>query len=342
MKMTDISHNTWKYLHGPDDTVHLSFSTDGVPRSFSVVQYEAFEYDEIDFDRNGIAIIDNDTMSIVLDDHLKNDSIKQIQFMSRVRKMNLNWKAFSEFCTEHPRYRDQAPDMKQSRPDPGVIVNQIQRDVMHAPMNEKDLRSPSMVAAHANPDCVYDFPETPRSRMILNLLSHDAIKDEDELWRIAWKIGFDNILSRPESGQTGQSDQNQDSDNDWQRYYRDNPEIRYRISDDILDPYFSGRIGTWPKTDTGRYAFLSGGVENMDYICLASIDGVDLGFESRGKIGAFLDKLEDPAIRDLWKLITVVDYDLSQPIIDAACEAGLEHARADFERDQGKSMEPGP
>ena len=339
--MTDISHNTWKYLHGPDDTDHLSFSTGSVPRSFTVVQYEAFEEeDEIDFNRNGIAVIDNDTLNIVLDDHLKDESFKQIQFMSNVRKMN--WKDFSKFCTEHPRYRDHAPDMRQSIPDAGVIVNQIQRNVVHAPMNEKDLRSPSMIAANADPDCIYTFPDTTRSRMITDLLSHDSIKDENGFWRIAWEPGFENILSNPKSGQTDPTDQISESDSDWHRYYSDNPEIRHRIVGDILESFFSGRIGTWPKTDAGRYAFTSGGTESPEQICLVSIDGVDLGFESRGKIGAFLDELEDLAVRDLWKLIRVIDHDLSQPLIDIACESGLEQARADFERDQGKSMELRP
>jgi len=85
--MTDISHQTWKYLHGADDVAHLSFQTGGVPRSFSVLQYVAIERDEIDFERNGIAIIDNDHMSVVLDGHLKGMSFEQGRAMSQIRSM---------------------------------------------------------------------------------------------------------------------------------------------------------------------------------------------------------------------------------------------------------------
>ena len=336
----DISRKTWKYLHGPDDTVHLSFSTGGVPRSFSVIQYASLELEEIDFNCNGIAIIDNDALSVVIDEHLEHETVEQIRFMSSVRKMD--WKTFSSFCIEHPRYRDQAQDMKKARPDPGVVVNQIQRGVIHMPTSQKDLRSPSMVAAHADPDCVYDFPpNSTRSRMIIDLLSHDSIKDENGLWRISWNPGFDKALLNSGFG-SSHTDQSMDSNNDWSRHYKDNPEIRHKIIGDVLESFFSGRIGTWPKTDAGRYAFVSGGTENPDMVCLATFDGVDLGFESRGKIGAFLDQLEDLGVRDLWKLVRVVDHDLSQPVIDAACEIGLEQARVDFEQDQGKSMEPGP
>lgn len=331
--MADISQKTWKYLHGPDDVVHLAFPTGAVPRSFSVIQYTATEREELNFAKNGIAVIDNDTLSVVLDEHLRGRDLEQTRFMSRVRSMG--WKDFSSFCTDHPRYRSRAGDMDLPRPDPGILVNQIQRGVMHAPKDETDLRSPSMVAAQADETCPYSFPAANRSQMIAEILSHSCIKDDAGAWRIAWETHLDGAI--PAQGSTSPDAEEARA---WALHYEGNPEIFHQISGEVFAPYFSGGVATWPKTDAGRYGFSAAGMENADTICLQGIDGVDLGFRSRGELGAFLNDLEDAAIRDLWKLIRVVDHDLSAPVIDRSFAAGLDLAREAFEASRDLLPDP--
>jgi hypothetical protein len=325
--MTDISHMTWKYLHGADDAAHLSFPTGGVPRSFSVVQYAATEVDEIDFNRNGLAVIDNDHMSVVLDEHCKGSAVDQTSAMAEIRKMD--WETFSTFCADHPRYRGKSQDMTLPVPDAGVLVNQIQRGVMHAPTDEADLRSPSMVKANADEDCPYSFPAATRHQMIQDILDHSCIKDEAGNWRIAWDCHFDATVPA-----TGISQDATELDMAWAQHYEGNPEIFYQISGKIIEPYFTGSIGTWPDTDKGRYGFTSSGALNSDTLCLSSIDGVDLGFRNKGDLGLFLDGLEDVAVRDVWKLIKVVDHDLSQKVIEKEFSRQIELARDAFEAER--------
>lgn len=330
--MTDISKKTWKYLHGPDDVIHLSFPTGGVPRSFSAVQYVAHEDNEIDFKRNGVAVIDNDKLCIVLDGHLENQELSQLRFMSALREMS--WASFSTFCTDHPRFRSPAEDMYRDQPEPGVIVNQIQRGVMHIPENEGDLRSPSMVKANADEQCPYSFPPASRSQMISEILQHSCLRGQDGQWRIAWESQLDNALPA-----LGVAEDEVEAHQDWAEYYEANPEIFHQISGEILEPFFSGQVGSWPKTDAGRYGFIAPDDGSSSAICLASIDGADIGFQGRGELGAFLNDIEDVALREMWKLIRVVDHDLSKSVIDAAFEAGLEEARARFHLDRENALD---
>jgi hypothetical protein len=331
--MTDYSQQTWRYLHGPDDTLHLSFKTSGVPRSFSVIQYVATENLVVDFDHNGIAIIDNDTLSVVLDGHLKGKDLKQEEFMSSARKMD--WNEFSSFCAAHPRYRSRSDDIGMETPNPGVLVNQIQRGVMYAPVNEEDIRSPSMIAANVDPGCPYKFPEKSRSQMIAEVLDHNCLKDEKGNWRISWDTNLDE-----QSTVIGSSDQTDQSTEDWKFHYEANPEIFHHITGEILEPFFSGKIGTWPPSDAGRYSFTSGGLQNATSMCLESIDGADIGFTSKGDMGKFLNDLPDSAVRDVWKLLIVVDRDLSNEVVEKAFSRRLKDIRSEFEAQQDPMPTP--
>lgn len=320
--MTDISQKTWKYLHGPDDVVHLSFRSNGIPRSFSVVQYVATDEVEVNFNSNGIAVIDNDNLSIVLDEHLRSKALEQSDFISNAR--SLRWRDFALFCTDHPRYRSRAVDMKLDTPLPGVLVNQIQRGVMHAPSKEDDLRSSSMIRANTDPECPYDFPARTRHEMISDLFSHDCIR-KDGRWCISWDTQVDGASI---SEKVASSDPDA---SDWINYYLDNPEIYFSVALDVTADFFNGCVGTWPKTDAGRYGFGAAGKENPEVICLTCIDGADMSFLSRGDLGIFLNDLNDSAVRDIWKLVRVVDHDLSYQALSLAFERELGERKYNFE-----------
>jgi len=316
--MTDISQKTWKYLHGPDDLAHLSFKTGGVPRSFTAIQYTATERDEIDLQDDGIAIIDNDQMSVVLDGHLKNNPDAQASFMSDLRKMS--WAHFRTMALKHPRYRGSQTDFHRDTPNKGVLVNQIQRGVMHAPSDEADLRSPSMVLAHASSECPYSFPRMTRSEALQDLLSHDCLKGEDGRWRLSWALPSrsDHPYFKPSAS---------DLDDPWQKHCEAHPELFDLAAQSLLERYFSGGVTTWPESDDGRYAFCSGGLSNPDVICLESIDGAEIDFASRGEFGALLDALPDTALRDIWKLQQVTDHNLAPEVVRNRITAELEPIR---------------
>jgi len=326
----DISQKTWKYLHGPDDVAHLSFKTGAVPRSFSVLQYSAVEQDHIDLSEDGIAIIDNDYMSVVLDGCYKRSQLEQSAFMSSVRRMS--WPEFSSFCTSHPRYRISDRDMHKATPDHGVVVNQIQRGVLTAP-DDDDLRSPSMIAAHRDLACPYVFPASSKSEMIADILGHDCLKGDDGKWRISWDafLNYHTILTN-EDGE----------ENVWSLHLAVNPEIVHDVINDILEPYFTGRIGTFPKTDDGRYGFVSGGINQPMQICLDLIDMEPFSFHSRGEFGRFIDQLTDTAVRDIWKLIRVLDHDLSQAVLHKEFDVRMIERQIEYEAQVSQHQTPHP
>ncbi|HDZ53439.1 hypothetical protein LCGC14_0043840 [marine sediment metagenome] len=330
--MTDISQKTWKYLHGPDDVTHLSFKTGGVPRSFTAIQYAATERNEIDLNDDGIALIDNDQMCVVLDGHLKNNPEAQASFMSDVRKMS--WSDLAAMALNHPRYRGSQDDFHLKRPNSGVLVNQIQRGVLHAPTTDEDLRSPSMVAAHINPDCAYRFPEAGRARMISEILQHNCLQGDDGAWRLVW-----DITPSKDAIPSGRLDAPEEQISAWDRHWESNPEISHQILGELTEPYFSGQIGTFPKTDAGRYGFCGGGMSNPAMLCLETIDGEMFSFSSRGDFGRFLDQLPDPAIRDVWKLVQVVDHDLSTEEISTLFKHRIAEMKEEFERSRDASLD---
>ncbi len=317
--MTDISHKTWKYLHGPDDIAHLSFKTGAVPRSFTAIQYTATERDEIDITENGIAIIDNDMMSVVLDGHLRDSLDTQVEFMSKIRK--LDWEAFSKMASTHPRYRGSQSDFGQKLPNPGVLTNQIQRGVMLSPSDETDLRSPSMVSAHFSAACPYTFPKISRSDALEAILSQDCLQGEDGRWRLSWSLP--TRADHPYFTPTNEADENEV----WQRYCTSNPEIFDLAAHAVTEPYFSGGVTTWPRSDAGRYDFTSGGISHPEVICLKSIDGAEVDFATRGEFGALMDALPDVAVRDIWKLVRVIDQDLGSKMVQNRISEELEPIR---------------
>jgi hypothetical protein len=317
--MSDITEKTWKYLHGPDDVTHLSFPTGGVPRSFSVIQYAATGRDEVDLDDNGIAIIDNDQMAVVLDGHLSNRPLKQIEFMSSVRKMD--WGSFSAFAASHPRYRGRQDDFALPRPRPGVLTNQIQRGVMNAPSNEEDIRSPSMVQADASSDCPFSFPEISRSEALSAILSHPCLQGEDGRWRLSWALPdrTTHPMFKPKENMDG-----------WTRHCIANPELYDLATTTVIEPYLCGAATTWPRSDAGRYVFETGGTEHPDVLCLLSIDGVEIDFNTRGEFGKLLDALPDVAVRDIWKLVQVTDNDLDPSAVTSRINRELNTYRAEY------------
>ena len=327
----DISQKTGHYLHGADDIMHLSFPTGGVPRSFSVIAYSAKSNDEIDFSENGIAVVDNDQMSVVLDRHLCDEPQAQIEFMDSVRKMD--WNAFGEFCCSHPRLRVGSPDLYLEHPDKGILANQIHLGVTTPPSSDEDIRSANMIKADANPACPYSFPKASRQDMIDKIMSHDAIRDDSGLWHLAWTTSISEDLATK-----GRVQGTKIHDADWEGYYRSSPEIFHQLHVEILEPYLTGRVSTWPDTDAGRYQFGVQGVGQGAMLYLDAIDGAGLSFGGKGELGAFLNALHDPVIRDLWKVVQVVDQTLAN--MDRNFEQRLVQIRSEFETSLENSASP--
>lgn len=320
----DISERTGQYLHGPDDTLHLSFPTGGVPRSFTIIAYSAVEVDEIDLSRDGIAILDNDHMTVVLDGHLRAAPDRQAAFMDQVKVMD--WREFTEFCTTHRRFRNSSPDLHSQKPDAGILVNQLHRGVVDQKTSEGDLRSPNMIRADKDRDCPYNFPEASRRKMVSEILDHHATRDQQGMWRLSWPVTVPSQLFNE-----GLVHGDKAHDAAWTSHMVSMPEISHQAQLNVLDRFLTGNVGTWPKSDAGRYTFEMSGAGNEADLFLDRIDGVELSFENKASFGKFLDELGDTGIRDMWKLIRVIDHDLSQDALEQAMREEITAARAAFE-----------
>lgn len=329
----DITQNTGKYMHGADDVVHLSFPSGGVPRSFSVIKYQAIDTGQVAF-TSGVAIIDNDNLSVVLDGHLASQADKQADFLFRVQEMS--WRDFSGFCTSHPRFRGKLPDAELARPAQGSLTNQVQRGVAQAPKSPGDMRTPSMIAADADPACPYTFPQMTRQEMIRQIADHDVTLDEDGKWRLCWPI---NLTS--ETAVMAKTKGLRITDEVWRLHYEANPEVFHQVLDEMMAPYFMSAVGTWPKSDAGRYDFGAFGDGEKSALYLKSIDGVDFGFSTRGELGQIMDGLDDRDVLDIWKIMTCTDQDMAPDRLEKDFSLRLNKVRAQFDRDYGKSVEIG-
>lgn len=329
----DISQRTGQYLHGPDDIFHLSFPTVGVPRSFSVIVYSAVELEVMDLSRDGIAVVDNDRMTVVLDGHLRGNPTEQAAFIDQARDMD--WKTFSGFCIGHSRFRDGSPDLHSDRPDPGVLTNQIHRGVVDEPASRDDLRTPNMIKADKDAACPYSFPAATRRRMISDILDHHMARDGLDKWRLAWQATISEELARE-----GQVRGDKSHDGAWTSHYSDHPEAFHQAQVAALEDFLTGNIGTWPKSDVGRYEFAMTSAGNDADIYLDRIDGAEIAFGNKAEIGVFLDQLGDSGIRDIWKLVRVLDQDLSPGSLESAFRARLTEVRAQFEETFDETPEP--
>lgn len=325
----DISQRTFKYLHGAHDSAHLSFATGGVPRSFTAIRYVAMEDPEIDPEANGVVIIDNDNLSIVIDGHFKDKPVDQAKFLGDVRAMS--WADFCALVIDHPRFRNRDDDIGNMQPSPGVLTNQIQRGVLDAPEDRGDLRSPAMVKAHADPSCPYRFPAASRLQMISDIMTHGSLRDDDSQWRLAWEATFDDACAV-----TGTA-ADKGRDEAWALHYEANPEVFHQITSEITEDFFCSRVTTWPPVDNGRYGFIPAG---MTTICLDTIDNVSMAFSNRGDLGRFLDGLPDVLICDLWKLVRVVDHDLHPDILSATFENKIAAHKMEFDLSRFADLEP--
>lgn len=322
--MTDITRKTWKYLHGPEDAVNIAFETGGVPRSFTVISYAAIENAEIDFNSNGIAIIDNDNLCVVLDGHLQ-DSDQHCKFLDEIAKKD--WKSFSAFCRKHDRSRPLARDMSKERPDQGVLTNQIMRKVTLTGSSD-DNRSPEMIAADRSMTCPYSFPARSQAEMVADLMTHGMSRDEQGQFRFSWASEITH-----EDAVFGGA---RDAENpDWLTVYAGTPEIFHQIHGEVFEPFFTGDFATWPKTDQGRYGFgATDSPECQSILTLETVEGVDMAFSSRGDLGRLLDSLPVSALREIWKLVRVVDHEMEPTRLEASFSAKLK----DFRNAHGASL----
>lgn len=330
MSWMDISAQTGPFLHGAHRVAHLSFRTQSVPRSFSVVMASAYVSGEFDFDRNGIAIIDNDTRTVVLDEHLKDDMDGQRQFLAGAPR--LSWSRFSEFVSSHPRYRQNVSDIGLDRPEPGNPTNQIHSGATLLPKSEDDIRSPALIASANEADCPYNFPPISAEKARASLRDHHFSEDHYGRLRFAWQLD----ISKPLFDE-GKVSGNGAADIAWGNAYLARPELKHEILVEIQKPVMEMEFTAWPDGQQGRFSFMS---LPSGSIGLDKIDGELVAYADLNEMHVKVGQMDDVALRELWIAVHCADHDLSPITLESAFKAKLRDERIAFEVNCGMTRPP--
>lgn len=309
--MHDIIEKTGPYLHPADDAYRICFETGGTPRAFTILIARARDGLTIEDGKNGVAIIDDDSLQVVLDEHMRNDLSGARREVARIRSMN--WGAFSDFCREHPRYRKTSPDISEARkvPYPGSRVNQERRGYTPVNAGTRDIRSMLMISADIDASCPYSFPPVTKAEAARDLLRSTTRRCEDGMYRLSWDIRMGGVASMDPRKWGADHISDPAIDEDWADYVSEYPEIFHEVCADMIHPYLSQQIGTWGAQDEGRYSFSVEGLSGGNLL-LTHIDGQDLGFKTNGAFGVFVEHLDDGDLRDIWKLKHTLDHDLAE------------------------------
>lgn len=328
--MHEIARKTGPYLHADDDVSTVSFETGGTPRSFTLLIASAREDYTIDRSRKGLVILDNDLRNVVLDEHGKEDFESCVVDFHRVREMG--WEEFSGFCRSHARYRGASPDISRgaSSPDPGSRNKPAVRNrPSDAPgTGPRDLRSDAMIRAHEDPGCPYDFPRVSRDEVIREIGDAPLYKDDDGLFRLAWKL--DVMDGVDITGVQGAEAVDRLRDVAWEATLDEHPEIIDEAFTGSLSPFLNASLSTWKSEDEGRYTFRIGG-EDDTVVFLHTMDEAFLGFPGREEMKTALESWQGRDLRDLWKLKKTVDHDLYPDVLASRVTGIINHVRSEIE-----------
>ncbi|CAN0527088.1 unnamed protein product [Laminaria digitata] len=199
------------------------------------------------------------------------------------------------------------------------------------------MRSPNMIKSDRDRQCPYSFPLASRRKMVSDILDHHVTKDDEGRWRLAWSISVPHDLAH--EGRVGGD---KIHDEAWVSHYASNPEVFHQTQISILEDFLTGNAGTWPKSDAGRYEFSMTSSEDAAELFLDKIDGVEIAFTGKAGIGVFLDELGDSGIRDMWKLVRVLDHDLSPASLESSFRKELSRIRVLFEEGVDQQPERSP
>lgn len=309
----------------------LKFSFD---RTFTVLISSAFDAGVIGSEVNGIVVLDDDNLTVVLDRHTQASSgyygptrEQQAEF-ERIKKMD--WAAFSRFCHDHPRYRRASPDISSlTGPDNGYPLNRAIAAGKPSGAPGRSILSPEMIAMNENPDCAYKFPLATREDIVVFLASRELHGDRHNLY-LAWDIRVYGKVDM--SGRdNGNNEVSKACDRRWNALIETRgDELFEQACAEELSQYLENLYSTYPGDDDGRYAFSVQG-RMGGRLVLTGFDGITLpdsarkgiSFESRGHFIEWIKSLADSELLDLYKLLVSVDHDTRDPHLLVSAQIGV-------------------
>lgn len=297
------------YHYSDGNIARLTF---GIDRAITVVQYDAFEaMGLIGSEVNGIAVLDDDNVSVVIDRHMiAARKSAQIEEFERIKAMP--WSQLSLFLRTHPHlFPGTAEDLLTGRePARGDLINQArtQRDVTFAPA--ADIRTQAMLEENAKPDAAYRWSAGTRAEMVSAIFNHPAHSTNGAFgYALGWDIkarDFDG------TGSTHEFSPDPAFDGLWKAMIEKDDHLFWDVCAEAVSPYVDGLVQSWPGDDDGDWSFRTEG-HSGGWLVLSKWRNHRMEFSSAQGLRSFLDDLSDGDLVDLYKGIVCFDSDLANP-----------------------------
>ncbi|MGY3582373.1 hypothetical protein ACVIGB_000703 [Bradyrhizobium sp. USDA 4341] len=340
------------YLYKEGWKAQKRFSADGTStRTFTVVVSSAYDAGIIGTEYNGIAILDEDKTSVLLDQHLIASSGYSVptrqQKAEYHRILGMNWAEFSEFCRTNKRFRKGvAPDIE-ARREPDYVEDDGLRHAIRTGMASEtgtDIRTPEMKELDDKVDAGgLKFPCRTREQMLVFLGNHEMKPPDHHGAAIAWNIkarGF------PVNGK-GEIATDDRFDKRWEEYLQQHcDEVFWQACEDELSQFLDGSYDTYPGEDEGSYEFGTRGRQN-GWLYLRAWDGPQpkrghnpMHFDHYSEYVEYLLALSPADLCRLYKLVANVDHDVRDP--DAAIAHHFNSRRSMLEQEWAAELENEP
>ncbi len=297
------------YHYSEGNIARLTF---GIDRAITVVQYDAFEaMGLIGSEVNGIAVLDDDNVSVVIDRHMiAARKSAQMEEFERIKAMP--WPQLSLFLRTHPRlFPGTAEDLLTGRePARGDLINQArtEREVTFAPA--ADIRTQAMRDETAKPDGVYRWPASTRSEMISAIFNHPWHSTNGAFgYALAWDIKAPDFDG---NGATHEFSPDGAFTTLWKALIEKDDHLFWDVCAEAVSPYVDGMVQSWPGDDDGDWSFRTEG-RSGGWLVLSKWRNHRMEFSSAQGLRSFLEDLSDAELVDLYKGIVCFDRDVANP-----------------------------
>lgn len=324
---------TGQFLHGTQHKQILSYQTAGdAQRSFTIlIAMAKRDLVGVDFNSNGIVVLDNDNLAVLLDEFspqssgIGGPSPRQLKNLDALA--GLDWHGFVQFMSKTNYSRGIATDIDQrlDMPVNGNFDTQVLLGLKQP--DDRDFRDSFVRAIHA--DGLYDMPATSRMNMINNILMHPTERTRDGLalsWGIKMNFPWDKSGVSEEGFET-----DPEYDKRWIREMESRGELFMEVCEDALAPYLEEGFAALELEDA--HAELQTFGTGDDRLILKSFRGQDFTMPSIRDLRITLESMKDDDLRNLWTTIRVLDQDLSRAQRGIEMSLSANKIRAEVERE---------
>lgn len=330
---------TGQFVHLAGQKKNIFFKGKGnVDRSITVVAAIAKNDDGLDFSKNGIAVIDNDNLAVLVEgvypqaSGVNGPSPKQIRAIQTIA--TYDWSSMLSFIWARDTYHKGVArdiDAYATHPDEGNFENQMLLGLKRK--DQVDFRSDFARSIHS--DGLYDLPATSKSGMINQLLMRPLTKTKEGSV-ISWDLSIN-----PEWDLSGHVNGGEDIDPDfdgrWKREFRGDEDLRDQVFDRAFGAFFEEGFSVLEMEDAACELELTGA--DNDRALMRGLNGKPMCFENVSDFRNQLSKMEPEELVTLWMTTKILDQDFSRKQRHHDFQLACNTVRAEREVEWGRSVD---